>query len=367
MKVIFSVILAIHGLIHLIGFAKAFGYGNITQLTKEITKPIGLLWLTTTLLFVVATILFVLKKDGWSILAIIAAIISQVLIISVWQDAKFGTIPNLIIVVAALLSLGMTNFENTFDRDVRKNLTRVNRLPTELLTEAELRPLPDPVQRYLRYTGVVNKPKVKNVKIVFEGQMRDKGKDFFPFRSEQYNFFDEPTRLFFMKGKISGLTVPGYHKYSNATATMDIKLFGLLPIVQQSGKIMDKAETVTLFNDMCLMAPATLIDRRIQWQAIDHNSARATFTNQGITITAILYFNDQGQLINFRSDDRTAINDMKQYPFFTPAADYQNINGINVMTHGETIWGYPDGNFTYGKFVLKDIQYNPSNSSRHHL
>jgi hypothetical protein len=86
-----------------------------------------------------------------------------------------------------------------------------------------------------------------------------------------------------------------------------------------------------------------------------------------ITITAILYFNDQGQLINFRSDDRTAINDMKQYPFFTPAADYQNINGINVMTHGETIWGYPDGNFTYGKFVLKDIQYNPSNSSRHHL
>jgi hypothetical protein len=36
------------------------------------------------------------------------------------------------------------------------------------------------------------------------------------------------------------------------------------------------------------------------------------------------------------------------------------------MTHGEAIWGYPDGNFTYGKFVLKDIQYNPSNSSRHH-
>jgi hypothetical protein len=169
MKVIFSVILAIHGLIHLIGFAKAFGYGNITQLTKEITKPIGLLWLATTLLFVIATILFILKKDGWSILAIIAAIISQVLIISVWQDAKFGTIPNLIIVAAALLSLGMTNFENTFDRDVRKNLTRVNRLPTELLTEVELRPLPDPVQRYLRYAGVVNKPKVKNVKIVFEG------------------------------------------------------------------------------------------------------------------------------------------------------------------------------------------------------
>jgi hypothetical protein len=364
MKVIFSLILAIHGLIHLIGFAKAFGYGNITQLTKEIAKPIGLLWLATALLFIITTILFILKKDAWSILAIITAIGSQILIFSVWQDAKFGTIPNLIILATTILSLGMTNFENTFDRDVRENLTRVNRLPTEILTAADLQPLPDPVQRYLRYAGVVNKPKVNNVKIVFDGQMRDKGKDFFPFRSEQYNFFDRPTRLFFMKGKISGLTVPGYHKYSNAKATMDIKLFGLLPIVQQSGKIMDKAETVTLFNDMCLMAPATLIDRRIQWQEIDRNSARATFTNQGITITAILYFNDRGQLINFRSDDRTAIADMKQYPFFTPAADYQNINGINIMTRGEAIWGYPDGNFTYGKFRLKDIQYNLSDLSQ---
>jgi hypothetical protein len=95
MKVVFSMILAIHGLIHLIGFAKAFSYGNITQLTKEIAKPIGLLWLATALLLIIATILFVLKKDGWSIIAIIAAIGSQILIISVWQDAKFGTTPNL--------------------------------------------------------------------------------------------------------------------------------------------------------------------------------------------------------------------------------------------------------------------------------
>jgi hypothetical protein len=168
-----------------------------------------------------------------------------------------------------------------------------------------------------------------------------------------------------MKAIFSILTVPGYHKYSNAKATMDIKLFGLFLIVHQAGKIMDKAETVTLFNDMCLMAPATLIDKRIQWQKLDHHSARAIFTNQGITITATLYFNERGQLINFRSDDRTAIADMKQYPFFTPATDYQNINGINIMTHGEAIWGYPDGNFTYGKFILKDIQYNPSDFSQH--
>ncbi len=358
MKIIFTLLVTIHGLIHFIGFAKAFGYGKIEQLTKEISKPIGMIWFITALALIIVAILFLLKKDGWSMLGIIAAIVSQVLIFTVWQDAKFGTIPNVIIIIVAILSLEITNFENAFRQDVRENLIRTNRLPTELLTEADLQPLPDSVQRYLRSANVINKPKVKNVRIRFNGQMRDKGKDFFPFTSEQYNFFDRPTRLFFMKGQMFGLTVPGYHKYSDAQATMDIRLFGLFPIVQQSGKIMDKTETVTLFNDMCLMAPATLIDRRIQWQEIDRNSARAIFTNQGITISAILYFNDRGQLINFRSDDRTAIAEMKQYPFFTPVSDYQNINDTNIMSRGEAVWGYPDGNFTYGKFVLKDIDYN---------
>jgi hypothetical protein len=45
-------------------------------------------------------------------------------------------------------------------------------------------------------------------------------------------------------------------------------------------------------------------------------------------------------------------------PFSTPVSNYKNINGINVMTYGETIRHYPDGKFTYGKFNLKKIEYN---------
>lgn len=357
MKVIFALLVALHGLIHAIGFAKAFGYGKIAQITKEISPPLGMMWLATGLLFIAITLLFLWEKEQWAIWGIVGAIASQILIFTVWQDAKFGTIPNLIILIAAVLSLGMTNFEKAFEQDVRHNLARANRLPTQILTEVDLQSLPEPVQRYLRYVNVVNKPKPNSARIIFEGQMRDKGKDYFPFTSEQYNFFDEPTRLFFMKGKMFGITVPGYHRYSDAKATMDIRLFGLFPIVQQSGQIMNKAETVTLFNDMCLVAPATLTDKRIKWQEINSNTAKATFINRGIEITATLYFSDRGQLINFESGDRTAIADMKQYPFFTPVTEYQTLNGINILERGEAVWGYPDGNFTYGKFHLKEIEY----------
>lgn len=357
LKYFFAFVLFIHGLIHFMGFAKAYNYGNITQIAKDISKPNGLLWFLVAILFVAATILFLVKKESWPYIAVVAAIISQILIINVWKDAKFGTIANVMVLLVAIAAFSSQYFEATFRKDVKSNLGKTNINQTNLLTENDIQLLPFPVQKYLRYCNVLNKPKVKNMKVVFDGEMRDKGKDWFPFRSVQYNFFDEPTRLFFMKGKMYGTIAPGYHCYQNAAASMQIKLFGLINVVNIKGVIMTKAETVTLFNDMCLMAPATLVDKRIEWAALDSLSSKGTFTNGINKISATLYFNEQGQLINFISDDRSAI-DMKQYRFSTPVKNYAQIDGRNMMQYGETIWHYPDGEFVYGKFHLKSIEYN---------
>ena len=357
LKYLFAFILFIHGLIHLIGFAKGFNYGNITQITKDISKPNAVVWFLVAIVFVVATLLFLLKKESWPYIALAAIVASQILIITVWKDAKFGTIANIIVLMVAFASWSSQRFESTFSKDVKAHLLTTNNIQTDLLTEADIQSLPLPVQKYMRYCAVVNKPKVKNMKVVFDGEMRDKGKGWFKFTSVQYNFFDEPARLFFMKGKMNGITVPGYHCYQNANASMQIKLFGLINVVNIKGAIMSKAETVTVFNDMCLMAPATLIDKRIEWTVIDSISTKATFTNGAYKITATLYFNEQGQLVNFTSDDRSAI-DMKQYRFSTPVKDYAEINGINIWKYGEAVWHYPDGEFVYGKFRLKSIESN---------
>ncbi len=357
-KILFLAITVVHGFIHLIGFVKAFDIAKVSLLTQNISKPRGILWLLATILFIIVAILFLAKKEWWWIIGIFAVVLSQVLIILSWQDAKFGTIPNAIISLAIIIGISMFFFEQTYKQDVKYNFKHNNKLSTDIITEEDIKHLPDPVKEYLRYTGVIGKPKVKNMCVTFQGQMREKDKDYFTFVSEQYNFFDEPTRLFFMKGKMFGITVPGYHRYMNAKASMDIRLFGLVSIIKKTGEIMDKTETVTLFNDMCLLAPATLIDKRITWETIDEQNVSATFTNNGISISATLYFNSEGQLINFISYDRTAISDMKQYPFSTPVSDYKNIDGLNLITYGEAVWHYPDGEFTYGKFTLKEIKYN---------
>jgi len=110
-----------------------------------------------------------------------------------------------------------------------------------------------------------------------------------------------------------GIPTVGIHLYKNATAIMKIKLAGLFTIVDGKGKEMDQGETVTVFNDMCYMAPASLIDKNIRWEILDSLSVKATFANGKQTISAVLHFNEKGELINFISKDRFDTPDGKTY------------------------------------------------------
>jgi len=219
--------------------------------------------------------------------------------------------------------------------------------------------LPEPVKKYLRYTGSIGKPKVNNFKIEFTGKIRkDEQSEWMPFTCEQYNFMETPTRLFFMKAAMKGLPIGGYHCFKNGVAFMDIRLFSLFKVQYQDGAEMNLSETVTFFNDMCVVAPPTLIDKRIKWLEVGSNKVKASFTNNNITVSAWLYFNDKGELINFISDDRYAGDTGKQFPWATPLKDYHEINGYKLMGNAETIYSYPDRDLVYGTFKLIRIKYN---------
>lgn len=104
LKLLFSFVIIIHGLIHLLGFFKAFEIGNITGLSYEISRSTGIIWLIGSLLFMITGLVYFLNHNSWLFLGLIAVILSQILIYTVWNDAKFGTIANLIILIVLFLS-----------------------------------------------------------------------------------------------------------------------------------------------------------------------------------------------------------------------------------------------------------------------
>jgi hypothetical protein len=342
------------------GFVKAFQLAKIDSLKGEISRGHGMVWFISAAFFCVFSILFLMEHPVWPFFAIVAAMLSQVIILTDWEDAKFGTIVNVLVILVAGVGIAEYKFEQQYTHDVKAQLGTIKNINQKVIQSSDLAHLPPPVQRYLEYVGVIGKPTVTHFRLEFNGEMRQKEKDWFSFSSTQHNTFHEPCRLFFIKGKMKGMPLSGYHLYQGENAQIMIKALSLFPVVHVEGAEMFQSETVTFFNDLCLFAPINLVDPAIEWEEISSNRARAHFTNKGVTITADLIFNEQGQLVNFISDDRFAAEngDMKQYRFSTPVRDYKEINGYRLPTYGEAVWHYPDGDFSYGKFHLQDLEYN---------
>lgn len=366
MKILFALFLVLHGLIHLMGTAKAFGVAEIPQLTQPIAGPLGILWLLAASLLLVTALTLFTWPQWWWLVGAAAIVVSQAAIITSWSDARYGTIANLIVLVGValgFLSQGPSSFRAEYDRDIAQGLGRS--VATPRLTEADLAQVPGLVQRYIRLHGAVGQLRVQNFRARFHGQIRS-GPDarWMSFTGEQHNFYDQPSRLFFMDGSMSGVPYQAFHRFVGPSATMRVKVAALVTIVDAKGPEMDAAETVTLFNDLCVFAPGALADRGIQWQELEPHTVSASFTNLSHTVRAVLSFNDLGELTNFVADGREATSaDGKSFTkmrWSTPLRDYRAFGSHRVMSRGEGVWHAPAGDYSYLRFELDAIEYNVS-------
>jgi hypothetical protein len=363
LRVLLLILLALHGSIHLMGFSKSINPESFSQLKQSATAFQGILWLISAILFLSAAVLFLFHKNIWWMIALAAVVLSQYLVIQFWHEAKFGTIANVLIILAIIVGFAQWRFAGSYREDVQEMLQK--NVSTEVLTEQDLNLLPEPVKKYIRYTGYIGKKKISFFRAGFEGQIRSsESSDWMNFRAKQNSLIEEPSRYFFIKATMKGIPVDGYHRFTNGKAVMDIRAASLARVQYAEGPEMNVSETVTHFNDMCLLAPASLISSSITWENISDNEVRARFTNQGITISAILKFNNKGELTNFISNDRyysSPSNKMQKARWTTPVMDYKEEGGIRYPSHGEAIWAMPEGNFTYAKMKIHSIVPNPAN------
>ncbi len=274
----------------------------------------------------------------------------------------FGLLLVLVVIAVPILIYKSQGLKKAYKLEVLSGLSEMGTLDNSILTENDIKQLPHPVQKYIRYTGAIGKEKVKSFRSVGEGEFKiNPKKNWVKAKSEQYNFISNPQRFYFMQLNMFGLPVVGLHIYKDALATMKVKVAGLITVADAKGSKMNKAETVTVFNDMCLLAPATLIDQRIQWEQIDPLQVKVIFNNNGVKISAELYFNEKGELINFISNDRYMTSSGESYQqaqWSTPVKDYQDFGGIRLASYGEAHWSLPEGDYCYGKIAIKEIKYN---------
>ena len=362
-----AVIAVVHGLIHLLGVVKGFGWGDVSALKKPIGTAMGFVWFAAAVLMVVTGALLAVSVRRWWLVGAFAIVASQVAIVSSWSDAKVGTVANVLVLAAVVYGAaahGPTSFDAEYERRVSAALTLV--VDETVVTEHDLASLPEPVAAYIRQSGAIGQPRVANFRATIDGRIRaTPAEPWMTFTGEQVNTLGpNPSRSFKMDATMLGLPVDVLHIYADATAAMHVKLCSLFPMVDATGPEMDRAETVTVFNDLVVLAPGAIVGAPIVWTCIDDRHVSGTYTNGTQSVTGELTFNEQNELVDFISNDRNAVSsDGKTFTpqaWSTPISAYRTSHGHRFAAVAEGRWhaSPPIGEFAYIEFNVGDVDYN---------
>jgi hypothetical protein len=257
------------------------------------------------------------------------------------------------------------NFNNIFKQKVTKLFGSQSKGERKVVTEEDIRDLPEPVQRYLRYTGVIGRERTAFVRLKQTGAMRPKpdGK-WFPLTAEEYYAVDNPG--FVWKGcmAIAPLfSATAQDMYLNGRGNMHVKLMSAINIVNAKGKEMDEASLMRYFNEMQWF-PSSLVSDKVKWEAIDANSAYATLTDRGMAVSALFCFDKEGKITNFIAERGRSTDGGKlvRTKWSTPISEYRTYgNGLRLPSKGEAVWHLDSGDYSYIKLQITEVEYdNPS-------
>ncbi|MGD9344700.1 MAG: hypothetical protein PVH84_02480 [Candidatus Aminicenantes bacterium] len=235
---------------------------------------------------------------------------------------------------------------------------------TRKITEEDLKGLPEPVQKYLRFTQIIGKDRVRTARLKQKGFFRTKpDQKWMPLRAEEYFTVDAPGFLWYGKMRMFPfITVSGIDKFSGGKGSLVIKLLSVIKVVDAKGEEYDQAELMRYLNEM-VWFPSAFLSDYIHWEAVNAESARATIVAGDLSATALLSFNQEGQIKNFVAErymDMNGVPILKKWS--TPFKEYAEVNGIMVPVQGEGVWKLSTGDFTYVKITgIPVLEYNNPN------
>jgi hypothetical protein len=362
-RTVLSLVLAVHGLIHLLGFVKAYRLAQIKALTLEISRGAGLAWLFAAVLILLAAVSRIPGAVWWWIPGAAGCVLSQVLIFLFWRDAKYGTLANVILAAGVVLGYASWSFQSTSTETIDLLLSRRGAMGQEI-RERSLAGLPAIVQTWLRHSNVVGSLPAEVVHLRQQGLMRTSPEErWMPFEAEQWFTTKDPG--FVWTAKVFpglGLSLAGRDTYLEGRGHMVIKLLSLIPVADAQGSHTDQGTLVRYLAEICWF-PSAALRPYIEWEEVDSVTAKATMRYGGITASGTFTFTPEGEFDRFHAHryyDRNGTATLEEWLVKTEPKGYGQFAGVRMPVRSTVAWKLEGGEFTWLTVAITDLTYDES-------
>jgi hypothetical protein len=345
MRYLLVALLAVHGLLHLLGL--------------QWGKAVGAVWALAALALLTAAGLLLFGDQRWWMVAALALVFSQALIASAWTTARAGTFVNLALALPVVLGAGEARFERHSHAAVAQLLSTVPAAPPSVVTAAELAPLPAPVRRWLLASGVVGRERARVVRLRQRGELRTAANQpWMQAEASQVFTVDEPGFVWTVAVTMKGMPVSGRDSYLDGRGHMLITVSGLFPVVDAGGPQIDQGALLRFLGEL-VWFPSAALAPYLRWEPIDDHTARATMSWRGVEASGVFTFDDQGRQVKMAARRYMSSGHSTSLEAWeVPAHAWERRSGVLMPVRGTATWKLAAGDLEYYRWEVIDVHYN---------
>jgi len=225
----------------------------------------------------------------------------------------------------------------------------------EIVRESDFSNLPEPVQKYLRLTGIIGKREIRTVELKQKGHFRLKvnGK-WISMTAIQYINVD--AMGFIWKAKASIVRV--LDQFVNGQGNLKVKLFGLFTVGNARGPEIDQGESLRFLAEI-IWFPSAFAKEYLKWNEVDDSSSDVTLLYNDKNVTARFHFRESGEIDRitakrYRKDQgKFSLDD-----WIITDLEYKAFCGVTIPHKAHVSWKLNDSTFCYDKFEITEVSFN---------
>jgi hypothetical protein len=219
--------------------------------------------------------------------------------------------------------------------------------------------LPVPAQRYLRHAGIVGTAIPGIVRVRQHGRIRSSPAAAW-MNWEATEVYSTQPPAFVWRAYLPRKRLPvviGRDEYLEGEGSILMKAAAIYSVADERGEALGAAGLMRYLNEM-IWFPAAFLGSNVTIGPADEDSFTATIADRGITVTATLFVDGQGRLLNFRARRfNTATGRLEVWE--TPMTHHGERAGVQVPVAGSAVWKLADGDFAYIELSVDAVRYAP--------